>query len=71
MARGRSFYLTETELFAVIDCCTEWFSMMYDGDEESCRDADDRMNNGLGSALRKLYIGRKGQKAYKSFKTVR
>jgi hypothetical protein len=70
MANGKSFYLTEKELLAVIDCCTEWYSIMSEG-EESHEDAVERMNNGLGSALRKLYTGRNGQINYDVYKTAR
>ena len=41
--------------------------MMGDGDEESCKEAQERLDNGLGSALYKLYKGRNGQKIYKEY----
>ncbi len=40
---------------------------MRDGDEESCNATQERLDNGLGSALYKLYKGRNGQRAYKEY----
>lgn len=57
-------YLTEKERDALVACANEWCSMMSDGDEESSREADERLDDGLGSALYKLYNGRVGQRAY-------
>ena len=66
--RGRNIYLTEREQQALIDSSVEWCSMMGDGDEESCNHVEERLNNGLGSALRKLYKGRNGERIYKDYK---
>lgn len=55
------------EVSALIASATEWCSMMGAGDEFSCELADERINNGLGSALYKLYKGRNGQKKYENF----
>lgn len=60
-------YLTEKEVLALIDSATEWYSIMGDGDEASHEQAEERMNNGLGSALYKLYKGRNGQRIYEEY----
>lgn len=60
-------YLTDKEVLALIDSATEWCSMMGDGDEDSCKQVEERMDNGLGSALYKLYKGRNGQRIYKEY----
>lgn len=60
-------YLTEKERETLVDCASEWCSMMCDGDEESAQAVDERLDNGLGSALYKLYKGRHGQKVYESY----
>ncbi len=70
MGKGKQIYFTEKELYAVIDSCTEWYDIMNEG-EETRKPAKDRMKNGLGSALRKLYSGRVGQSSYRKYKTVR
>lgn len=60
-------YLTNKEINALIESATEWCSMMGDGDEDSCKQAEERMDNGLGSALYKLYKGRNGQRNYEEY----
>ena len=65
---GRNIYLTEKEQKALIDAASEWCQIMCDGDEESCNSVEERLNNGLGSALRKLYKGRNGERIYKDYK---
>ena len=70
MANGRNVYLTEKEIKALIDASTEWCEIMSSGDKESGDCVEERLNNGLGSALRKLYKGRNGEKAYKDYKTI-
>lgn len=57
-------YLTDKEITALIESAAEWYSMMGDGDKDSCEQAEERMDNGLGSALYKLCKGRKGQRIY-------
>ena len=66
--KGRSIYLTEKEQQALIDSSSEWCEMMGSGDEESCNLVEERLNDGLGSALRKLYKGRNGERIYKDYK---
>lgn len=67
---GRSFHLTAKELKAVIDSCGEWVDMMSEGDS-TIDLAEKRLNNGLGSALRKLSVGTNGENIYRNYKTVR
>ena len=64
---GRSIYLTEKEIFALIDTSTEWIQMMMDGDIPAQQEVDDRLNNGLGRALKKLHKGSNGEKIYKDY----
>lgn len=64
---GRSIYLTEKEILALIDTSGEWIQMMMDGDNPAQQEADDRLNNGLGRALKKLYKGRNGERIYKDY----
>lgn len=60
-------YLTDKELLALVYSAEEWCSMMGDGDEKSCKEAQERLDNGLGSALYKLYKGKIGQRVYKEY----
>lgn len=60
-------YFTDKEVLALIATTTEWCSMLGDGDEESCNAVQERLDNGLGSALYKLYKGRNGQRVYKEY----
>lgn len=64
-------YLTEKEILALIDCATEWCDMMSSGNEKSAELVNERLSNGLGSALYKLYKGRNGQRAYEEYKRRR
>lgn len=67
MAHGRSVYLKHKELEALRDSASEWCDMMNEGDEQSQECVTDRMNNGLGSALKKLYKGLGGDELYKDY----
>ena len=64
---GRSIYLTEKEILVLIDTSEEWIQMMMDGDIPAQQAADDRLNNGLGRALKKLYKGRNRERNYKDY----
>ena len=64
---GRSIYLTEKEILALIDTSGEWIQMMEDGDALACQEVDNRLNEGLGRALKKLYRGRNGERIYKDY----
>jgi hypothetical protein len=59
---SRSIYFTEKEIKALIDTATEWCSMM--GDADDVAPVQERLDNGLGSALKKLYKGKNGERAY-------
>lgn len=62
-----AFYLTEKEIFALIDTSGEWIQMMMSGDISTQQEADNRLNEGLGRALKKLYRGRNGERIYKDY----
>lgn len=64
---GRSIYLSEKEILALIDASTEWVGMMMNGGVLAMQEAEDRLNNGLGRALKKLYKGRRGERNYKNY----
>jgi len=62
---GRSIYFTEEEIEALTDTSTEWCSMM--GDADDVTPVQNRLDNGLGSALKKLYKGKNGARAYTKY----
>ena len=64
---GRSIYFSEKEILALIDTSGEWVDMMMDGDAPTQQCVEDRLNNGLGRALKKLYKGRGGERIYKDY----
>ena len=64
--KGRSIYLTNNEILALTATCSEWESMMSEGEETAHR-GDERLDEGLGSAMKKLYRGREAQKAYEKY----
>lgn len=64
--RGKSIYLTNNEILALTATCSEWESIMNEG-EETAHLVDERLDEGLGSALKKLYKGREGQKIYENY----
>lgn len=68
---GRNVYLTDKELTALRDTSSEWCDMMGSGDEQSCNAVDERLTEGLGSALKKLYKGLNGERAYKDYENLR
>ena len=43
---GRSIYLTEKEIFALIDTSGEWIQMMMNGDISTQQEVDNRLNEG-------------------------
>ena len=59
-------YLSEKEAMTLRDVATEWCSIMSDG-EETLGCVEEKLNNGLGAALYKLYKGRNGQKVYEEY----
>lgn len=64
---GRTIYLSEKEITALTATAGEWGEMMNSGDEESRKCTEERMENGLGSALKKLHKGRNGERIYKDY----
>ncbi len=64
---GRNIYFSEKEILALIDTSEEWTQMMWDGDVPAQQCVEDRLNNGLGRALKKLYKGRGGERIYKGY----
>lgn len=67
---GKRIYLTEKEIDAVLNTCTEWSDMMSQG-EETVYLVEERLQEGLGSAIRKVGDGRIIGGIYGSYKTVR
>lgn len=53
---GRSIYFTDKEINALRSTCGEWSEMMESG-EETFELVKERLNEGLGSAMKKLYKG--------------
>lgn len=64
---GRTIYFSDKEMDALRDTSSEWCSMMGDGDEAAAQCVDERLNDGLGSALKKLYKGLNGCGVHKSY----
>lgn len=64
---GRNIYLSEKEILALIETSGEWVDMMMDGDVPAQKCVNDRLNNGLGRALKKLYKGCNGERIYKDY----
>ena len=58
---------SEKEILVLIDTSGEWIQMMMDGDAPTQQEVDNRLNDGLGRALKKLYKGRKGERIYKDY----
>ena len=67
---GRNIYFTDQELNMIIEYIIEATSILGDA-EDTCEKVDEDMNNGLGSALRKLYKGKNGEKNFSQYKTKR
>ena len=64
---GRSIYLSEKEILALIDTSGEWIQMMMNGDIPTQQEVDNRLSGGLGRALKKLYKGRNEERIYKDY----
>lgn len=67
---GRSIYFTDRELEMIIDYTNQAIEILSEG-IETAASVDEDMENGLGSALRKLYKGRNGEVIYAKYKTKR
>lgn len=70
MIKGRSIYFTEQELKMILKYMNEAINILGES-ENNYEDVDTDMNNGLGSAMRKLYKGRNGERIYAKYKTRR
>jgi len=67
---GRNIYFTEQELYMIRKYLDESISILGEA-EKTCKEVDEDFENGLGSALRKLYKGLNGEKLYSGYKTKR
>ena len=65
---GRSIYLTDLEIEKLIDYMGEAVNILGEADATAEKTEID-MENGLGSAMRKLYKGRNGERIYAKYKT--
>lgn len=66
MTKGRSIYFTEQEQQMLIEYVEAATEIM--GEEEgTCQKVNKDMDNGLGSALKKLYRGRRGYSIYADY----
>lgn len=64
---GRNIYLADKEQKALRDASSEWCDIMQCGDSKSCDLVEERLEDGLGSALKKLYKGLNGETIYKDY----
>lgn len=67
---GRNIYFTDRELSMVRDYVFEATDILGDA-SNTAKQVDEDMENGLGSALRKLYKGCIGESKYAKYKTKR
>lgn len=67
---GRSIYFTDRELSMVRDYVFEATDILGNA-SDTAKQVDEDMENGLGSALRKLYKGCIGESKYAKYKTKR
>lgn len=67
---GKSIYFTDQEIHMIISYIEDATNILGEGIETAMQ-VDKDMENGLGSALRKLYKGKIGEDQYKKYKTKR
>lgn len=67
---GRSIYFTDRELSMVRNYVFEATDILGNA-SDTAKQVDEDMENGLGSALRKLYKGCIGESKYAKYKTKR
>ena len=67
---GRNIYFTDRELSMVRDYVFEATDILGNA-SDTAEQVDEDMENGLGSALRKLYKGCIGESKYAKYKTKR
>ena len=60
---GRSIYFTDLEIEKLIDYVSNSVELLGEA-ENTWEQTDEDMENGLGSAIRKLYKGRRDEKIY-------
>lgn len=63
---GKQIYFSNKEIQALRDAASEWCSIMGEG-EETFECVGEALENGLGSALYKLYKGCVGARAYEEY----
>lgn len=68
---GRHIFFTQKEMQVIRDVCSKWCDIMRNSDEESRKCVKESLDDGLGSALRKLYKGLDDEQIYKDYKTIR
>lgn len=64
---GKTIYFSDKEIVALRDTASEWCSVMGDVYEGGAQCVDERLHDGLGSALKKLYKGLNGYEIYKDY----
>ena len=67
---GRSIYFTDRELQQIRNYVFEAVEILGEA-SETYKQVDEDMENGLGSALRKLYKGCNGEPKYAKYKAKR
>lgn len=67
---GVNIYLTEREQDMVIKYMGQAVDILGEA-EDTCDEVSEDMDEGLGSALRKIYKGRIGEEHYSAYKTKR
>lgn len=65
---GRSIYFTDLEIEKLIDYVSNSVELLGEAEDTWEQTAED-MENGLGSAMRKLYKGRNDERIYAKYKT--
>lgn len=63
---GRAIYLSDNEIKAIRECCEEWCDILSEG-EKSAIQVGQILEEGLGSALYKLYKGCNGARLYEKY----
>lgn len=67
---GRSIYFTDQEEQMLRTYVSEAVEILGEA-ENTCQQTEKDLENGLGSALRKLYKGRNGEVHYAKYRTKR
>lgn len=64
---GRQLYFTTEEIQALYDTASEWMDIMGSGDELSVQAVNERVEEGLGSALEKITRGKNGHRVWEKY----